>query len=57
MEKLLNKNKFDSLITGLKKQGYKPGAFWKFCEQRGLSEVDKVISKKDFFEVLDRFNE
>ena len=23
MEKLLNKNKFDSLITGLKKQGYK----------------------------------
>jgi len=40
----------------LKKQGYKPEAFWRFVEQRGLNEVDKVIDKKDFFEVLDRFN-
>jgi glutamyl-tRNA synthetase len=39
----------------LKKQGYKPEAFWKFVEQRGISEVDKVISKEDFFEVIDRF--
>jgi len=42
--------------SSLKKRGYKPEAFWKFVEQRGISEVDKVISKKDFFEVLDRFN-
>ncbi len=42
--------------ASLKKKGYKPEAFWKFVEQRGLSEVDKVINKKDFFEVLDRFN-
>ena len=40
----------------LKKRGYKPEAFWKFVEQRGISEVDKIIDKKDFFEVLDRFN-
>ena len=40
----------------LKKQGYKPEAFWAFVEQRGISEVDKIISSKDFFEVLDKFN-
>jgi len=40
----------------LKKQGYKPEAFWKFVEQKGISEVDKIIDKKDFFEVLDNFN-
>ena len=37
----------------LKKQGYKPETFWAFVQQRGISEVDKIISKKDFFEVLD----
>lgn len=42
--------------ASLKKQGYKPESFWKFVEQRGISEVDKIISKEDFFEVLDRFN-
>ena len=39
--------------ASLKKQGYKPETFYKFVEQRGISEVDKIISKKDFFEVLD----
>jgi len=42
--------------ASLKKRGYKPQAFWKFVEQRGLSEVDKIIDKKDFFEVLSNFN-
>jgi len=42
--------------VSLRKRGYKPEAFWKFVEQRGISEVDKIIDKKDFFEVLDRFN-
>ncbi|MFA5174290.1 MAG: glutamate--tRNA ligase family protein [Candidatus Pacearchaeota archaeon] len=42
--------------ASLKKQGYKPEAFWKFVEQRGISEVDKVISKEDFYKVLDDFN-
>ena len=39
--------------ASLKKRGYKPEAFWKFVEQRGISEVDKVIDKKDFFEALE----
>jgi glutamyl-tRNA synthetase len=43
-------------IQALIKKGYKPEAFWKFAEERGLSEVDKVIDRKDFFNVLDRFN-
>ncbi len=43
-------------ITSLRKRGYKPKAFVKFIEQRGLTEVDKVISGKDLFDVLDRFN-
>ena len=42
-------------VVSLKKRGYKPEAFWKFVEQRGISEVDKIISKKDFFEVIDNF--
>ncbi len=43
-------------IAGLRKRGYKPEAFEKFAVQRGLSEVDKVISQKDFFVILDGFN-
>lgn len=43
-------------LASLKKQGYKPSAFWKFAEQIGLSETDKVIEKKEFFKLLDFFN-
>jgi len=43
-------------IASLRKRGYKPEAFAKLAEQRGLSEVDKVMSQKDFFEILDSFN-
>jgi glutamyl-tRNA synthetase len=43
-------------ISSLRKRGYKPEAFEKFVEQRGLTEVDKVISSKDFFEIIDNFN-
>jgi len=42
--------------ASLKKRGYKPEVFYKFVEQRGISEVDKVISKKDFFEVLENIS-
>jgi len=35
------------------KNKYKPETFHKLAEQRGLSEVDKVIDKKDFFKLLD----
>ena len=43
-------------IASLKKQGYKPGAFWKFAEQIGFSETDKVIDKEEFFKLLNAFN-
>jgi glutamyl-tRNA synthetase len=43
-------------IASLRKRGYKPEAFRKFIEERGLTEVDQVISGKDFFDVIDRFN-
>ena len=38
------------------KKKYKPEAFWKFAEQIGLSERDKVMDKKEFFTLLDSFN-
>jgi glutamyl-tRNA synthetase len=43
-------------IASLKKQGYKPQAFWKFAEKVGLSESDKVIDKAEYFRLLDDFN-
>ncbi|MBT4135463.1 hypothetical protein HOD75_03745 [archaeon] len=43
-------------IASLKKQGYKPEAFWKLAEQIGLKEVDKKIDKKEFLLLLDGFN-
>ena len=43
-------------VASLKKRGYKPEAFWKMAEHIGLSAVDKVIDKKDFFNELDKFN-
>src|SRR3989344_1807010 len=47
--------KLPTLIS-LKKQKYRPSAFWKFAERIGLSEVDKVIDKKEFFTLLNSFN-
>ena len=43
-------------IASLKKQGYKPSAFWKFAEQVGLSESDKIMDKREYFLLLDSFN-
>lgn len=43
-------------ISSLRKRGYKPEAFAKFAEQRGLTEVDKVIDSKEFFKIIDGFN-
>ncbi len=43
-------------VASLKKRGYKPSAFWKLAERIGLSENDKVMDKKEFFELLDTFN-
>ena len=43
-------------IQALKKQGYKPQAFWAFAERIGLSENDKIIDKKEYLKLLDSFN-
>ncbi len=43
-------------IASLRKQGYKPSAFWKFAEQVGLSENDKIMDRTEFFRLLDNFN-
>jgi len=43
-------------LASLKKQKYKPEAFWKFSEQVGLSEADKVMERKEYFKLLDAFN-
>jgi len=44
------------LARNFKKRGYQPEAFAKMAEQRGLSEVDKLIARADLFAVLDNFN-
>jgi glutamyl-tRNA synthetase len=44
-------------VSSLKKRGYKPEAFWKMAEHIGLSEVDKTLDQKDFFKLLDDFNQ
>ena len=43
-------------IAALKKKGYKPSAFHALAERIGLSENDKVMDKKEFFQLLDSFN-
>jgi glutamyl-tRNA synthetase len=43
-------------LVSLKKKGYKPSAFWKFAEQVGLSENDKVMNREEYFRLLDNFN-
>jgi len=43
-------------IAALRKRGYQPEAFKKMAIQRGISEVDKVISKDNYFEVLNHLN-
>src|SRR3989344_981941 len=42
-------------LASLRKRGYLPEAFAKMAEDRGLSEVDKVLSKEDFFQLLDNY--
>ena len=44
------------LARNFKRRGYQPQAFEKFVEQRGLSKVDKVMDKKDLYDVLNNFN-
>ena len=43
-------------MASLRKREFKPESFAKFIEQRGLSEVDKVMDSKEFFQLLGNFN-
>ncbi len=43
-------------VASLRKRGYKPEAFAKLAEHRGLNDVDKVMESKDLFSLLDEFN-
>jgi len=43
-------------ISSLRKRGYSPEAFAKFAEQRGLTEVDKVMDSAEFFRIIDNFS-
>jgi glutamyl-tRNA synthetase len=43
-------------VASLRKRNYRRETFEKFAIQRGLTEVDRVISAKDFFELLDTLN-
>lgn len=43
-------------LASLKKRGYTREAFIMMAEQRGLSDVDKVLSQEDYFEILNEFN-
>ena len=60
IKKLIEEGEFENeedeklpTIASLRKRGYSREAFVNFVESRGISEVDKVISGKDFFEALD----
>jgi glutamyl-tRNA synthetase len=62
-KKLIEDGKFSGwddirlpFVAALKKRGYQPEAFARMAEQRGLSEVDKVLSQEEYFEILDNFN-
>jgi len=43
-------------INSLRKRGYLPESFAKMAENRGISEVDKVLTKEEYFEILDNYN-
>ena len=42
-------------LASIKKK-YSPRAFWKFAENRGLSEVDRTLDRKEFFQLLNTIN-
>ncbi len=48
--------KLPTIAAIMKKGRYNPEAFWKFAEQIGLNEHDKIMSEKEFFDLLESFN-
>ncbi|MFT7615952.1 MAG: glutamyl-tRNA synthetase [Candidatus Woesearchaeota archaeon] len=43
-------------LIPLKRRGYQAGALLEYARMNGLSQVDKVIPKDEFFKTLDAFN-
>jgi len=43
-------------LVALKRRGYQPGAFLKYAQMNGISEVDKTVQAEDFFKVINKFN-
>ncbi len=43
-------------LPALRKRGYQAKAFLKYAEEVGISEVDKTVSKDDFFKLINAFN-
>lgn len=43
-------------LAPLKKRGYQPETFAQMAEERGLSPVDKTLTKEEYFELLDNIN-
>ncbi|VVB82129.1 Glutamate--tRNA ligase [uncultured archaeon] len=43
-------------LASLRKRRYKQDAFWKLAEQIGLAENDKVMTREEYFQLLDNFN-
>jgi glutamyl-tRNA synthetase len=63
IEALIKKGKYSGwddprlpTLASLRKRKFKPESFAAFAEQRGLTEVDKVMSEKDFFKALSDSN-
>ncbi len=45
-----------AFLPALRRRGFQPGAFRKFAELMGLSQVDKTVSQEEFFKTLNAFN-
>jgi len=43
-------------LGALRRRGYQPEAFLKYCQKNGISPVDKVVAAEDFFKSIDAFN-
>ncbi|MEM3500510.1 MAG: glutamate--tRNA ligase [Candidatus Woesearchaeota archaeon] len=43
-------------LVALRRRGYQPGAFLKYAQMNGLSEVDKTVAAEEFFKTINKFN-
>jgi len=43
-------------LQAFKKRGYKPEALLRYAEEMGINETDKLVSKEEYFKLLNSFN-